>query len=404
MTFLKLTLLSLSMHAKRTLVIVFAIAVSTAVMLTIDAMLSGMRSSFFQDILRDSGHVQLHAEGWADRLEPLSLRYAIDDSESLLQELRGDPRVAAADAVLRFGALTIADDERMPQVGIGVDAETSFFSNARSGIRSGRFPEAEEDIAVSTKVADIFEREVGDPLVALVQDSQGSPYYVEYRISGLFETNSEQFDTGSFFITHKAAEELVYLPDQTIEIRINLGEADEAAAFVAERKDLFAEYGVQARTWREIHGSFIVIFELFDVFVFFINFLVTIVSATVITNAVLMNMFRRIEEFGTLRAIGLTRRRQTGLIMLEGALQGVVGGVLGVVIGAPVALYFQQNGIDIGAISESFGLGNTIFFELRTLAVFQSIGFGILIALAGSAYAAWVGGRMRIVEMFAGTH
>lgn len=402
MTFLKLAVLSLTMHAKRTVVIVFAIAMSIAVMLAIDAMLSGMRTSFFEDILQDSGHVQIHDADWAERLEPLSLRHTIEKPGELLSRIEEDPRVTAADSLLRFGALTIADDERMPQVGIGISPDTSYFTGAREGMQEGHLPRDATEISVSTKVGDILERERGDPLVVLVQDSQGTPYYVEYTISGLFETNSEQFDTTSFFLTDEAAEELVYLENESIELRVSLNNPDMAERFVDDHEDLFEEYEVSARTWREIHGSFIIVFELFDVFVFFMNLLVAVVSATVITNAVLMNVFRRIGEFGTLRAIGLKRRRQSGLILLEGAVQGVAGAVIGIAIGSPLALYFQTHGIHLGAITEAFNLGNTIYFDLRPAAILRSLGFGVLIALASSGYAAWVGGKMRIIDMFAG--
>lgn len=402
MTFVKLALLALSMHARRTVVIVFVIAVSVAVMLAIDAMLVGMRTSFFGDMLQDSGHVQLHADGRADRLEPLSLRHTIEDPDRLVATIREDRRVTAADKIILFGGLTMADDEGMPQMGVGVSPDTGFFSSAREGVQTGHLPRADDEISISTKVAGILERERGDALVALVQDSQGAPYYVEYTISGLFETNSEQFDTTTFLMTHAAAEELLDLENVTIEVRISLEDPDQAEAFVADHRDLFDRARVSARTWREIHGSFIIVFELFDVFVFFMNLIVAVVSATVITNAVLMNLFRRIEEFGTLRAIGLKRRQQTGLILLEGAAQGVIGAIVGVAIGAPIALYFQTNGIDMGAITEAFGLGNTIYFDLGAGSVARSLGFGVLIALVGSGYAAWVGGRMRPIDMFAG--
>ncbi|NBC28467.1 MAG: FtsX-like permease family protein [Spirochaetes bacterium] len=402
MNVLKLAVLSLTMHTRRTVVIIFAIAIAVAVMLAIDAMLSGMRTSFFEDSLQDSGHIQLHDAAWADRLEPLSLRHTIEKPGELVGRLKEDPRVTAAESLLRFGALTIAEDERMPQVGIGIAPDTSYFSNAREGMQRGHLPQNATEISISTKVSDILERDTGDPLVVLVQDSQGTPYYVEYTISGVFQTNSEQFDTTSFFITHDAAQELVYLENESIEIRVSLKNPDMAAAFRQDHGSLFQEYNVSAQTWREIHGSFIVVFELFDVFVFFINFLVAIVSATVITNAVLMNFFRRIDEFGTLRAIGLKRRRQSGLILAEGAVQGVAGAIIGIAVGAPLALYFQANGIDLGAITEAFNLGNTIYFDLRFTGILRSLGFGVLIAVASSGYAAWVGGKMRIIDMFAG--
>jgi putative ABC transport system permease protein len=296
--------------------------------------------------------------------------------------------------------MLIREGKNLATGGVGVQPDTAFYTTVREGMVEGSLPSEPTGIAVSTRTAELLGVAFGDPLVVLVEDSQGSPYYVEYEITGLFESDSSQFDTSFFFITHGAAEELLYLPGETTEIRVNLTSPDIASKVAAELESGRAQPEVSVQTWRDIHGSFIVIFELFDVFMFFIDLLVIIVAASVITNAILMNVFERTREFGTMRAIGLKKRAQFGLIAVEGAAYGVAGTAVGLAAGIPLVLLFQRHGLYMGAAGEAFEMGRRVYFSLTATSLARSTIAGLLTALLGALYAATVLGRRRIVEMF----
>ncbi len=142
----------------------------------------------------------------------------------------------------------------------------------------------------------------------------------------------------------------------------------------------------------------IIMIEFMDIFMIIMDLMVIIVAATVITNSILMNVFERTKEFGTLRAIGLKKWQLFWMLMTEGASNGVIGSILGLAIGIPLVLYFQSNGLDFGAVSETFGQGKVFNFSHNPANSFISFFSGILIALTGSLYAALASIKMRLIE------
>jgi putative ABC transport system permease protein len=400
----RIAVLNITKHPRRTLLIVFAILLSVMVMLFVEGMLDGMRRTFFQRTLMDTGHLQLHDAGWEDRINQYSLDYTITDPGDFLAELRSREDVRDAEKFLLFGGLLTHEGKNIATGGVGVPPNTAFYTTVKEGMVRGALPSEATDIAISTRTAELLDVSFGDPLVVLVEDSQGSPYYIQYEVSGLFESDSSQFDTSFFFITHAAAEELLYLPGETTEIRVNLTGPEIADDVAAELDAEWSERDVSVQTWRDIHGSFIVIFELFDVFMFFIDLLVIIVAASVITNAILMNVFERTREFGTMRAIGLKRRAQLGLILAEGLAYGFVGTVAGLAAGIPLVLFFQEQGLYMGAAGEAFEMGRRIYFSLTATGLARSGVAGALTAVLGSLYAGMVLGRRSIVGMFEEAH
>ena len=67
-----------------------------------------------------------------------------------------------------------------------------------------------------------------------------------------------------------------------------------------------------------------------------ISMLAVVIGGIGMTNTVMMSVFERTREIGTLRALGWRRRRVLIMVMGESTLLGVVGGVIGCAIGAAV--------------------------------------------------------------------
>jgi len=284
-------------------------------------------------------------------------------------------------------------------------------------------PAPTREIIISTETATLLDLSLGDPAMVLVEDSTGAPYYLDYEIVGIFRSDSGEFDESSFLVSHAAAQELLYVGDETREIRVVLTDETLAEAVAQRFRDepggadgaqdgapqnasssgsSAPDAEIAVRTWRELQGGMVMLLEMFDVFMYAINLLIVIVAATVITNAILMNVFEKMQEYGTMRAVGLTSRGVVGLVIAEGAVYGIAGSVLGLAIGVPLVLYFETHGIDFGEAMESFGLGREIYTAFRPGASAVNAAFGALTAIAGSIYAALVSRRRTIIESIRG--
>lgn len=388
-------------HGRRTLLILFSVGLSVAVILFVSGMVEGLKVNFFKNMLAESGHIQILPEGEAEALNPFDLDLLLTSPDELIKKVEEYPAVERAEQVLSFGAMLLAEEKNMTIAGYGVDPDSHFFAKPRVGIIEGNFLADSEvpGIAVSLRISELLDLSLGDPLVVLVEDSTGSPWYVEYPVTGIFETDSREFDENHLFLRHDAAEELLYVPGQTREIRVLLKDQQAAGPLAAEMQKSGGPFAkTEIKAWEEIHGSFLVLIELFDLFIIFINLFTVIVAATVITNSILMNVFERSREYGTLRAIGMKRRQLFGLVLTEGLVQGCVGSLAGLALGIPPVLYFQEYGMQWGEITESLGLGASFTFAFSVEHMLWALVAGVLIACAGSLYAGLVSARMSIMD------
>ncbi|GAB6088612.1 ABC transporter permease [Spirochaeta dissipatitropha] len=408
--FIKMAAHTLVKHRKRSLLILFAVMVSVLVMEVVAGMFYGIRENFYRNLSQESGHVLLSAEGRKSSLNPFSLDFSIDDYRQILEELRAMPEVLNAEAVMSFGSLLQTGDRNIAMAGLGLHPDTGLYESVRNGMITGSFPPDAGTVLISSAIAELLgisyssedDQLLGSAEILLVvEDSTGSPFYLAFEPGGVFSTASQDFDENHFLIQHNDAEDLLYLENQTMEIRVLLRNPDSAADIATGLPGRLGEASksLEIRSYIEVNEGLVSLIEMMDFFVIFMNLFVVIIVATVITNAILMNVFDRTREFGTMRAIGLKRKGLIGMIMTEGLILGASGSLLGLVLGIPVVLYFSVNGIPMGGISDALGMGSSDFyFGYSAFNSLMNASGGIIIALAASLYAALVGSRLSIME------
>ncbi len=391
-------------HGKRSALIVLAVGMSVATMVFMSGMLDGMREDFFHTMVSNSGHLSVEVVEREGALDPFALSLLLAEWREIGDWFTRQPEAVAVEPILSFGALMVHETKNIGLIGYGVIPETRLFRDVREGIRDGRFPNSPGEIAVSEGIRELLSLEIGGPVLVLTEDATGAPYYLEYTVGGTFQSESAEFDDGAFLVHIADAQDLLYVDDDVRELRVILNDPAAAETLATRFSTELARDDVRVETWREKNRGLIVLFEMMDVFMLAINLLIVIVAATVITNAILMNVFEKTREFGMMRAIGLTRRGQFGLVMAEGASYGLVGSICGLMIGIPLVLYLQTHGIDFGAVMESFGLGRVLTFRFRPITAIMNAAFGTTVALVGSLYAASVATRLSILESLRGSN
>jgi len=403
MFFLKLAVLSIISHRRRSAVIAVSVLLSVLVMIFVRGMLGGMRTSFFENLLQGSGHVQVHAFGWEKRLDPYSLAYVLGDPQGMSRTIRADPfissRLVNVEQMIQFGALLVNGDRNIAMAGQAVERSTRFFANVRNSVRSGQFlPGGRSGIAISETIAKLLNVRLGDAVTVLVQDASGSPYYLSYPVTGVFSSGVQETDENMFFISLPDAQNLLDLTGRATELRLSVTSPAAAAAVAARISSLFSTSKPFVQTWQQIQGGLVTLINLGDIYGAVLDIIIVLVAATVITSSILMTIFQRIPTFGTLRAIGLRRNRLFWILMEEGLLLGLLGSALGMIIGLPLVLYLQAHGLSVGAVSQVLGTGTTYHFTVTVSDGIQVFLAGALIAFGGYLFGAAVSIRMSLLE------
>ncbi len=416
---LRLALLSAIKHWRRSLVVAGAVAVACAVMIAIGSLLNGITGSFYDSVIPNSGHVRIEDARTADSLNPLDLELLLPNAAGLVAKIEalGDRRIVDVEPILGFGALLVEDRDvttlqggqdprNLAMRGMGVSPDTRFADNVRFAMKEGSFLPGGRGIALSERAARLVGAKLGTGLLVLVQDRNGEPWYERLVVTGLFATESADFDESTFYIAEETAASMLDAAGMAREVRLLLADRNDAEAVARELAPLTGGgsgggAALRIQTWQTINASIFAILLFVKILLGIIMALFAIVSGTIIANSSLMSVMERIREYGTMRAIGLRARSLERLILLEGLMLGALGAALGVGIGFIVIAYLSRGGIDLGGIMESLGLsrynrprGDFWWFAFCTLA-------SVVVSLAATAKAARSVGSMGVAESLA---
>lgn len=356
-------------HWKRSIVTAGAVAVSCAVMIAVGSLLNGVNSSFLESVIPNSGHVRIGSAEADKAANPLGLSTLVADADGAMEAImaQGDPRIIVAEKLLSFGAILVedtagADPRNLTMRGMGVLPDTRFADNARYGLVEGSFLPGGEGVCLSQAAARLVGARLGGTVLVLVQDRSSQPWYESLKVTGIFRTESRDFDETTFYIAEPKAAEMLDVPGSAREIRLLLAKPD-AAREVARRvvaalpgSAAAGSGSLRVQPWQEINASIVGLLVFVNVMLGIIMALFAVVAGTIIANSSLMSVMERLQEYGTMRAIGLRARELGKLILLEEAINSLVGALVGMALGSVVVTLLMRNGLDLGGMMESLGL------------------------------------------------
>ena len=223
--------------------------------------------------------------------------------------------------------------------------------------------------------ADDLDKEVGDTIRL---------YDITYRVVGVYETGTP-IEDGSAVVTIEDAQALSKRPRQVNAFLVKLRARDDAERVrqrIEQRFDdltatLSSDFADDQQTLAYIDG-----------FTWAVSFLAVLIGGIGVMNTLLMSIFERTREFGTLRAIGWRPVRILRLVLYEALALCGLGGVLGAGLGVAVVWAMKQLPLASSLLTGSFPV------ELFA----QGIGVALALGLVGGVYPAWRASRLPPAE------
>jgi ABC-type lipoprotein release transport system permease subunit len=169
--------------------------------------------------------------------------------------------------------------------------------------------------------------------------------------------------------------------------------AQAIAAIEAAGKS--AGLDLKAISWREAAGLIGKFVDLMKAVLYIAVIIIFVVALVIINNAMVMATLERVQEIGTLRAVGAQRRFILGMLLIESLVIGLIFGALGAGVGAALVRLIGKIGIPAGNdIVAFFFSGPRLYPFLGTANL--AIAFVIVLLVSGfsSFYPAWLAMRV----------
>ena len=399
-------------HKRRSALTVAAVAVGMAATILAGGLVEGFNRGMGGAIIEaDSGHLQIHAPGYIDAgfLKPLDLD--IDDPDGVLGLVAAQPHVVGATRRIRFEGMAVFKGNSVNILGIGVDPAEEFetFKSilTRDGVDLIYMVEGEpfsaetslDGALLSSGLAERLEAVVGDPISLIAQTRHGAINALDATVVGIFKFDFSIFSDTLIYITLENARDLVDFGDSLTEIAVMLDDGDYVEEVVESLSRELNDKGMdfEVNAWQDFAPDFVRALGLFNGIADVASLILFAMIAGAITNTMLMAVFERTREIGTIASLGSRRHQIVSLFVWEALVLGSVGLLLGAVIGIVLTRTLGLIGIHFPPLP-----GQTVDLILRPEFTWRSMIEGAvlaaLVSVAASVYPASVAASIKPIE------
>jgi ABC-type lipoprotein release transport system permease subunit len=356
----KLAIRNVFRHTRRTLITALAISIGLMFMILIDSMFAGVENQSIRNILEtDNSELVIYPRGVFENRFLFPLDSLIEGASALSAGLvKQNPEVSSAAPRLRFSSMVITPQAELFAFGVGVDpVKDREVFKLKDYISAGRFLKEKDDLVIGSGLAKELSVKVGDALLVQTRSRRGVTDVREYEITGILNTTNPLINANALFITLAAAQEILEAPGAASEIDLHVKgkprDTERLNKLGAKiKKDLGDSF--ETYTWYDLNAGLFEIAGQKQSIGYFIALIVIVIALVGIVNTMLLSIYERIPELGTMRAMGFTKGNIRWMMIMEGSFIGFLGGLFGVLLGLAVVTYMTEVGFDLTGLIGNF--------------------------------------------------
>jgi len=306
------------------------------------------------------GHMQIHRKGYLAAIDSLPLTMnlkpgAVRKVEAVLEAM---PEIEAYSKRIKFGGMfsNFTETTNIRLNGVDPEMEAKTVPLLLSRVIEGEKALKKGEIFVPELLARGMKVKVGDMVVVIATNRDGSVNGKQLRVGAILESATGPGGRDGY----------VHMDDAVDILRMEAPEISEIAVRIKDFGRLHEVFGtlkaklsgelnkegksiVDVHTWEKI-SPFYNIARMIDMMTLFVKIMLVAIVLISIMNVMIMAVYERVREIGTIAAIGTLPRKILAMFLLEGLLMGTIGAIIGSILSG-VTIYALQ----MAKISFDFG-------------------------------------------------
>lgn len=405
---LKIAARNLLRYRRRTLLTTLLITLGVVAMLLFVST-SGSFKQMMVGQITDSmlGHLQIHKKGYVSSIDSLPLTHnmkprMVDKIEDIFVQ-RND--IEAWSPRIKLGAMfsNFAQTTSIRLNGVDPEREQATCPELSKRVIDGDADKLVErgKILIPELIAKGLKVKPGDAVVLVATNKDGSVNGINFVIQGVLEGVSGPGGRDGYLHIDDARDLLRMEDDEISEIAVRLKSPEALDTVLRDLQRTLGELkNKQNKPAFEIHGweklsPFSNIAKMIDLMTLFIKIMLVAIVLISVMNVMIMAVYERIREIGTIAAMGTQPRSILNLFVIEGLLLGLLGAAIGVALSIVIVLGLQQAEL-------TFDFGRQTGLVLYPEIAVKDVIFASLMVTVGAVLAslqpAWKASRMDPIE------
>ena len=344
-------------NRRRSLLTLFAIGFSIAVVVSVNGVLNGLQATIKEKVLLgQTGLLQVHKKGFADNVSRSPLSFGIEDAAALVATIEKVPGVVAATARINFFTMANANDTTIFTLAFAVDPINELRTCPRKQDEWGSLRVSGDKGLVSPEVSRQLAASGAQPqdklgastdVTLLAPDLEGVLNAANLSVAGVLDNNPAfSGEKKLVYLPLAQAQDLLRMPGQAVEIAVRGDDFDHPEALAAAVQRAVGP-GYEVQTWKQLAKFVVDILGMQNAALGFVIAIFIAVLLIGIVNTMLMSVLERTREIGTMMAVGVRRSQIIELFIVESTLLGALGAAVGAGLGLVAVAVMHHIGIPL---------------------------------------------------------
>ncbi|MDD4505694.1 MAG: ABC transporter permease [Sulfurospirillaceae bacterium] len=357
----KISYRNLKRNGRRTLLTASLITIGVVFVL-IYAALSGSFKSYTVGQITDSlmGHIQIHKKGYVASVDNLPLDRNLNAKmlEFIEPQLKENALIESYSYRIKFGAMfsnfTSTTNIRLNAIDPQREFKTLPLLEGRITDMNVTFKPGE--IIVPELLIKGMDVKIGDTIVLVANNKNGSVNGINLKVAGIVGQIMGPGGRDGYIHIEDAKKALRMNNDLEVsEIVIRLKDVEKLKIAEKSLQPILEKVNKEGKSVFEIHtweklSPFYNIIKMIDIMNISIQTILISIVLISILNVMMMSVFERVREIGTIAAMGTPPLTIVKLFLCEGLMLGVFGAALGSVLSSGIVYI-----LNIVKITYSFG-------------------------------------------------
>jgi len=340
----KIALRNLLRYKRRTILTMSLITIGVAFVLVFVSVTASFKAMMVGEITDSMlGHIQVHKKGYVASIDnlPLNLNLkhpAFQKVEKIIAEI---PEIEAFSPRIKFGGVfsNFVESTNIRLNAVDPEKEWATVPLLPYRIISGSKTIRPGEILVPELLAKGMKVGVGDTAVVVATNEDGSVNGYQFTVGGILRSVTGPGGRDGYIHIEDGRQILRLEEPEISEVAIRLKKFNTLENVAARLQEtLGKEINAQGKPAFEIHTwkkltPFFNIVRMIYVMTFFIKLMLIAIVMISVMNVMIMAVYERTREIGTIAAIGTLPGRILSLFVIEGLSLGLLGAVSGTFFG-----------------------------------------------------------------------